>query len=75
MSEFSSAFRQSFAIHRAISAAIIEANGSGIPIKVSDVMKHLGPEDPLPHTSELVAAIVSAAREAGEPIVSSEPHE
>ena len=75
MSEFQSLFLRSFAIHRAISAAITEGNGPGVAIEVSDVIKHLDVAVPLTSMSDTVAAIVSAAQDAGTPIVISEPGE
>src|SRR5687767_16033711 len=73
LSEFRTAFDRSFAIQRAISAASSEANASGFPVRVSDVMKHLGFDLGVSDTSEMAAEIISAATDAGTTIVVSDP--
>lgn len=73
MSEFGSSFERSFAIHRAISAAVREADAAQLPIEMSDVLKHLEGDAPIAHAPDIVAAILSAARDAGTSIVIGEP--
>lgn len=63
MSEFSESFNDAFLIQGAISAAAVEA-GVNLPVRIADVIKHLGEHASSFSASELTPAIVSAARES-----------
>ena len=73
MSDFASAFDRSFAIQRAISLAISETHS--FTITAADVARHLGEEAAMLHRSELISAIVIAAKHAGTPIAICDTHD
>ena len=70
MSEFHAIFAQSVAIYAAISAALAGAEGSNIDITA--MIKNLEQAGYFAETSNIVAAISSAAQDVGVPVVISE---
>jgi hypothetical protein len=65
VSEFSAAFGRSFAIQRALSAAVARASLTGSLTRMSDVLKSLGYEQSDGDASDLVAMILQEAEAAG----------